>query len=194
MSKFFAYLSRGKYIERWSLMRNTRKENILEHTAETAQFAYFLAIIKNKFFNGNVNAERVATIALFHEMPEVVTGDLPTPVKYFNSNIKSVYKNIEKEATDKLISLLPQELQDDMKKVTNIPQDSMEYKLVKIADKLSAYIKCLEEKQAGNKDFITAENSIKKELDAHKKEHPELKYFLDNFIGAYAKTLDQLLK
>ncbi len=181
-------MSRMKYIKRWSLMRSTTDENILEHSAEVAQFAHALALIGNKFFNKSLNADKIGMMGLYHETSEVITGDLPTPVKYYNPEIKSAYKAIEKVANDKLISMLPDELKSDYTQL--IDTTDYEHKLVKAADKLSAYCKCIEEVKCGNGEFKKAQKSLKATLDSYNL--PEVKYFLDNFIPAYSKTLDEL--
>ena len=190
MSNFFSFMGRMKYIERWSLMRNTIKENIMEHSEQVATIAHALAIISNKIFNGNVNADRVAVIGMYHEASEVITGDLPTPIKYYNPIIKDAYKALEQIATEKLINMIPPELQSEYSQIIEPDTTTIEYKLMKAADKLSAYIKCIEELKSGNKEFVKAEVSIRKELE--KSPLPEVKYFMDNFIDAFKKTLDEL--
>jgi len=184
---FFAYLSRMKYINRWSLMRNTRNENLSEHTLEVAIIAHALCVIANKLFGGNLNPERAASIALFHDASEIITGDMPTPIKYFNPDISRAYKDIEHIAKDKILSMLPEEIKDEY---TSLFYDtSEEEKRVKWADKLSAYIKCLEEKKAGNHEFLRASESIYEAL--LKIDAPEVKYFMDNLLGSYSLTLDE---
>ena len=187
---FFAFMSRMKYIERWSLMRSTVKENILEHSLQVAHIAHALAIINNKVFCGNLNAGLITCAAIYHEASEVITGDMPAPIKYFNPSIKKVYKDIEQVANDKLLSMLPDSLRPEYEKLIKIDPKSVEYAYLKAADKLSAYIKCIEELKTGNKEFQKAKIAIKADLD--KITLPEVKYFMDNFIGAYEKTLDEL--
>ncbi len=187
---FFAFMSRMKYIERWSLMRSTVKENILEHSLQVAHIAHALAIINNKVFCGNLNAGLITCAAIYHEASEVITGDMPAPIKYFNPSIKKVYKDIEQVANDKLLSMLPDSLRPEYEKLIKIDPKSNEYAYLKAADKLSAYIKCIEELKTGNKEFQKAKIAIK--ADLNKITLPEVKYFMDNFIGAYEKTLDEL--
>jgi len=187
---FFAFMSRMKYIERWSLMRSTVKENILEHSLQVAHIAHALAIINNKVFCGNLDAGLITCAAIYHEASEVITGDMPAPIKYFNPSIKKVYKDIEQVANDKLLSMLPDSLRPEYEKLIKIDPESNEYAYLKAADKLSAYMKCIEELKTGNKEFQKAKIAIKADLD--KITLPEVKYFMDNFIGAYEKTLDEL--
>lgn len=189
MSHFFAYLGRMKYIQRWGLMRNTQSENIQEHSLQVAVIGHALAVIRNREFHGAVNPERVATLAVFHEASEVITGDLATPIKYFNPHINEAYKNIERIASDKLLSLLPEELREDYRPLL-FQEDSEEHRLMKAADKICAYLKCLDELKAGNKEFEKATASIKKELK--KLGMPEVDYFLEHFAPSFSLTLDEL--
>lgn len=190
MSKFFAFLSRMKYIKRWSLMRSVREENIMEHTLEVSLIAHALAVIKNKSFNGNVNVEKVVLLAQYHEVGEVITGDLPTPIKYFNPEIKKAYKEIEKGACEKILDMLPEMLKSDYSEYVLPDENSEEYKIVKCADRLSAYLKCVEEIKAGNGEFKKAKKSILGELKSLKRE--EVDYYLNEFAPAYELTLDEL--
>ncbi len=189
-SHFFAMLARMKYINRWALMRNVQEESICQHSMETAAFAHALALIKNKFFGGNLNADRVAVLALYHDMPEIITGDLPTPVKYFNEDMKEVYSRVEENACAKLLSMLPDELKDDYSPLF-FKEDEEEYlwKIVKAADKISALTKCLEEKKAGNREFDSALVSTEKAIREMNME--EADYFLDTFIKSFSLTLDE---
>ncbi len=187
---FYAYLNRMKYIKRWSLMRSTVNENIMEHSEQVAQIAHALAMISNKFYGGNVDVDRCVTLAVFHECSEVITGDLPTPIKYYNNDIKVAYKDIEAIANNKLLSMLPEEFRLDYKDIISPDENTAEYKFSKAADKISAYVKCLEELMSGNKEFQKAEKSIKKELE--NSSIPEVKYFLEHFIPGFKKTLDEL--
>ena len=187
---FYAYLNRMKYIKRWSLMRSTVNENIMEHSEQVAQIAHALAMINNKFYGGNVNPDRCVTLAVFHECSEVITGDLPTPIKYYNNDIKVAYKDIEAIANNKLLTMLPEEFRLDYEEIIDADESTMEYKLSKSADKISAYVKCLEELKSGNKEFQKAEKSIKKELE--NSPLPEVKYFMEHFIPGFKKTLDEL--
>lgn len=171
-------------------MYSTVKENIMEHSEQVAQIAHALAMINNKIFGGDANAEKCVTLAVFHECSEVITGDLPTPIKYYNNEIKIAYKDLEAVSNKKLLSMLPEEFKLDYEKIISPDESTIEYKLSKAADKLSAYIKCLEELKSGNKEFQKAEKSIKKELESFP--IPEVKYFMDNFIPGFKKTLDEL--
>lgn len=171
-------------------MRNTEKENIAEHSCQCAQIAHALCIINNKVFSGSVCASDVAVLALFHEISEVITGDLATPVKYYNPEIKTAYKQIESIAEDKLIDMLPEELKSEYANIIKEDKTGLEYQFVKAADKLCAYIKCLEELKAGNNEFSQAKNKIYSQLD--KNPLPEVKYFMDNFINSFDLTLDEL--
>ncbi len=188
---FFAYMARMKLIRRWSLMKSVNEENIAEHSAQVAQIAHAIALIKNRYFGGEVNAERIAAAALYHEASEVLTGDLPTPIKYYNPEIRKAYKDIESIADSKLISMLPEELREDYRGLITIPADSYEHTVIKAADKLSAYIKCIEELRSGNHEFIKAEAALSKELEQYRV-YPEVEYFCENFLDSFKKTLDEL--
>lgn len=189
-SKFFAVISRMKYINRWALMRNTITENISEHSLEVAFIAHCLAVLRNKRFGGNVNAERCALLAMFHDTTEIITGDLPTPIKYYNKEIKGAYDEIEKKAENTLIGYLPEDLQEVYRPLFSRTEEESElWALVKGADKLSALIKCIEERKMGNADFVSAEKATMKALE--KMDIPEVKAFLDEFIPAYNLTLDE---
>ncbi len=192
---FFATISRMKYIERWALMRNSRQENLSEHSLEVAMIAHALCVIGNVRYDKDLNAEKAALVGLYHDSSEIITGDMPTPVKYYNSDIKEAYKQVETIAEYKLIEKLPQDLQPaymDIYKTDNTPDDKYMRRLVKAADKLSAYIKCIEEENSGNKEFSTAKKSIEETLNKLKEELPEVKDFIDEFLPAYGKTLDEL--
>lgn len=189
MYKFYAFLHRMRYINRWSLMRSYFNENVAEHSHCVALLAHSLCVIQNKLFGGNLNQDRAAVIALYHETSEVITGDLPTPIKYFNNSITDAYKALEAEAEQKIIRQLPEELRDELASYI-IDKNSEEYKIVKYADKLAAYIKCIEEIEAGNPEFTAAIESQEKSLSTA--EHECVKYFLDNFIKAFYLTLDKL--
>lgn len=201
-NSFFAMVSRMRYINRWSLMRNTRNENIEEHSLQVAIIAHAIALIRIKFFNfdenGNskikVDPQRVAVLAIYHDTDEILVGDMPTPVKYFNKDIEKVFKSIEKEATNKLLNMLPDELKEDylplLSPDTTDPETLEAMKIVKAADKISALIKCIEEDKAGNNEFIPASRKIRETIE--KMNLPEIKYFMDNFIPPFALTLDEL--
>lgn len=187
---FFAMLSRMKYISRWGLMRNTISENIAEHSLDTAIIAHGLAIIGNTYFGKDINAEHVAVLAMFHDTTEIITGDLPTPVKYFAPEIREAYKEVEKTAMNELLKSLPDEMDDVYRNILNTENgDEQAWRYVKAADKLSALIKCVEEKRMGNTDFEKAEQAT---LDAiHGLKMEEAEYFLDKFLPAYNLTLDE---
>ncbi len=190
MFKFFAYLSRMKYIKRWSLMRSIREENIMEHSQQVAVIAHALALINNKIYGGNVDVNKVVLYAQYHEVGEVITGDLPTPIKYFNPEIKSAYKDLEKKACERILDMLPETLKSEYTEFIMPDTDSEEYKIVKAADKLSAYLKCVEEIKAGNSEFKKAKISIGNDLKGLKRS--DVEYYLKEFAPAYELTLDEL--
>lgn len=189
MSDFYALLARMKNIERWSLMRSNVKENVLEHTAVVAMISHALGEINNRIFGGNVNVDKLVTTALFHESSEVLTGDLPTPIKYYDEIINSAYKRLENLALDKLLGMLPSEFYSDYFNILKQDVSSYEYRLVKAADKLSAYVKCIEEIKSGNNEFCNAKLTIEKALPM---DIPEVKYFCDNFLESFKKDLDDI--
>ena len=191
MNHFFAYMARMKLIRRWSLMKSVDEENIAEHSAQVSQIAHALAVIKNKKFGGELDADRIGMMALYHETSEVLTGDLPTPIKYYNPEIRESYKQIEGIANDKLIGMLPEELRDEYRELIEVPEDSYEHMLIKAADKISAYIKCIEELRSGNREFAKAELTLAKEVDSYRK-YEEVAYFCDTFLDTFKKTLDEL--
>ena len=191
MSHFFAFLSRMKYIQRWGLMRHTTPENIQEHSLQAAMIAHALAVIRNARFHGHVDTGQAALLAMYHEVSEIFTGDLPTPVKYFNPQIKDVYKDIEHMAQKKMYDILPPELQDCYRSLLLKPEEDAElWPLVKAADKICAYIKCAEELKAGNQEFSTAYKMIKQELESS--QLPEVKYFMEKFVPSFSLSLDEL--
>lgn len=190
MNDFFGYLKRMKYIKRWSLMHSSLEENDMEHTMDVTIIAHALALIGNKKYDKHYDIEKVLLYALYHECSEVITGDLPTPIKYFNRDINSAYKDLEASATQKLINTLDEFLQDDYSYALFPDKESSEYFLVKCADKISAYIKCIEEVNVGNKEFKKAHASIGKDVKAI--DLKEVKYFIDNILPSYAKSLDEL--
>ena len=189
-SHFFAYISRMKLIKRWSLMRSVIPENIQEHSLQVTMIAHALALINNKYFDDDVDANEIAVLALYHDVGEVVVGDLPTPVKYFNPQIKTAYSEIEQVARQKLLSLLPEDLKEDYLSIFEPPQGKAT-QLIKAADKISAYIKCVEEISAGNGEFLKAEQSIKKELEKYE-QIPEVQYFMLNFLPSFRLTIDEM--
>jgi 5'-deoxynucleotidase len=190
MHHFFGYMARMKHIRRWGLMRNTRDENIQEHSLQAAMIAHALAVIKNKLFGGNVDAERVMALAVYHEVGEVITGDLATPIKYFNPEINSAYTQIERVAEDKLLRMLPEELRGEFEPLVKQRDDDEAHALVKAADKICAYLKCVEELSAGNTEFAKAQKALKKTIDGMKR--PEVDYFMKTFVPSFELTLDEL--
>lgn len=192
MYTFYALLNRMKLIERWSLMRSTTKEDLMQHAAHVAIVGQALGIIRNTYFGGSVNTEKIAALALYHDTAEVVSGDMPTPVKYYGKDIKDAYSDIERVINRKLLESLPPEMGEVYAEYFQPDESSAEYKLMKVADKLSAYIKCIDERLSGNREFDTAFNRLKKQLDGMRGEYPELAYFLDNFGEGYGKPLDIL--
>lgn len=188
---FFAFLSRMKHINRWGLMRNTYTENIQEHSLQVAMIAHALAVIKNKYFNGRLNADKIAVYAIYHDSNETITGDLPTPVKYFNPNISNAYKDVERLSKEKLLSMLPDDLKDVYKEILFFEKLDPEYeKLVKAADRIAAYIKCLEEEKAGNSEFKKAGEATLKKIE--RIDLPEVKFFIEKFLNGFTLTLDEL--
>ncbi len=185
---FYAMLSRMKNIYRWGLMRNTKQENLSEHSLEVAFIAHALSIINNRKLGGDINPEKTALIAMFHDTSEIITGDMPTPIKYYNPEIKSVYKQIETVAEDKLISYLPDYMKEDISAVyKDIPANIQ--KLIKAADKISAYIKCVEELKMGNREFAVAAESTKKAIE--EMNCPEAEVFMEEFIPSFNLSLDE---
>ena len=188
-SHFFAYLSRMRFIQRWALMRNTAPENVQEHSHQVAVLAHALAVIRNEKFGGQVDPGAVAVAALYHDASEILTGDMPTPIKYDNPAIQGAYRDVEKMAEQKLLGMLPQELREVYAPILTVP-DAETRRLVKAADKLSAYIKCLEELKAGNGEFRQAAEQTRAALESYGL--PEIQYFMDTFLDSFSLTLDQL--
>ncbi|MGF1723435.1 5'-deoxynucleotidase [Photobacterium nomapromontoriensis] len=190
-SHFFAHLARMKLIQRWPLMRSIETENISEHSLQVAFVAHALALIKNRKFAGHTNPERIALLGMFHDCSEVLTGDMPTPIKYYNPAIAEEYKKIELAAEQKLLSMLPEEFRDDYAPLLDSHQiNKDDYAIVKQADSLCAYLKCLEELNAGNHEFTTAKNNLEKTLAA--RSTPEMEYFLQTFVDSFNLTLDEI--
>ena len=190
MSGFFALMSRMKYINRWALMRNSFPENIEGHSLQVAMIANALAVVKNEFFNGDLNAEKIALYAMYHDANEILTGDMPTPIKYYNKEIMSAYKEIEDKSKNDLIAMIPAELQKYFREIFFYEENEEFYAIVKAADRISAYIKCIEEQNAGNKEFSEAAKLIKESIT--KIDRPEVNYFMENFIPAFELTLDEI--
>jgi len=190
-SHYFAYLARMKFIMRWGLMRNTRAENTQEHSLQVAMVAHALAVIRNRVFGGRADPERTALLAVFHDAEEVITGDVPTPIKYFNPQIAEAMDGIEMVAKRRLLAMLPDELRGAYEALYFHRDDDAEaWRLVKLADKISAYLKCVEEAKAGNEEFARAEQVIARDL-AHVPE-PEVAYFMETFVPSFRLTIDEL--
>ncbi len=187
-SCFYAMMSRMKNIYRWGLMRNTRQENLSEHSLEVAQIAHALAIIGNKRLGKNFDINYVAVVAMYHDTSEIITGDMPTPIKYYNDEIKGAYKQIEAAAEIQLKKMLPEDFRDEFNKIYSPDDDTR--RLVKAADKISALIKCIEELKMGNREFEVAEKTVRK--SAESMNVPEAEIFLREFLDSYSLTLDEL--
>jgi len=188
-NQFFAYISRMRYIDRWALMRNSYQENVQEHSHMVAVIAHALAVIRRDIFGGEIDPGEVAIAALYHDAPEIITGDLPTPVKYFNPDIRDAYKKVEDVAALKLLSMLPEELRPTYQPYLR-EQAGEIHDLVKAADKFSAYIKCVEELKAGNAEFRKAAEQTLQGLQSSPL--PEVGYFMEHFLPAFELTLDEL--
>ena len=189
-SHFFAYLARMKFIKRWGLMKNTMPENIQEHSLHTAMIAHMLAVLRNVRYGGHVDPERAAVLAMYHDVSEVFTGDMPTPVKYFNEDIRAMYGTIEQAAVEKLFATLPADLRDAYRAYILTPEEDPLWELAKAADTLSAYLKCVEERTAGNPEFDEAYATIRKKLE--ESPVPEVHDFLAIFAPSFMLTLDAL--
>jgi 5'-deoxynucleotidase len=193
---FFATLSRMKYIERWALMRNSREETLSEHAVEVAMIAHALCTIGNVRYGRHLDADKAALVGMYHDASEIITGDMPTPVKYYNDEIKTAYKMVEKVAVGRLLERLPDDLRPTYEKIFKYDkEDQDEYymrQLVKAADKLSALIKCIEEERSGNTEFRTAKESTLRVIGSLRMELPEVHDFMEEFMPSYGKTLDEL--
>lgn len=194
---FYAMLDRMQYINRWGLMRNNRTENIKEHSMDVAIVAHALAVIRNTIClnaRQKVDPQFVMGVAMLHDATEIITGDLPTPIKYRNPEITRAYKNVEGQATDTLLSLLPEELRGEYRELfcpdRSDPIKDEAYHLVKAADRICAYIKCVTEENSGNREFSSAKMSILASIDTL--DYPEVTYFMEHFIPAYGMTLDEI--
>ncbi len=199
---FFAMVSRMRYISRWALMRNTRPENIEEHSLQVAIIAHAIAVIRKELFQLDtegfarlvIDPNLVTTLAVYHDTNEILTGDMPTPVKYFNPLIANAYKAVEKEATRKLLQMLPEELVSAYQDVLSPDKSDTKVleatRIVKAADRISALVKCIEEEKAGNTEFVSAAKSIRKSIEGI--DLPEVDYFMKKFVPAFSKTLDEL--
>ena len=188
-SHFFAYISRMRFIQRWALMRNTAPENVQEHSHQVAVLAHALAVLRNEKFGGHVDPGAVAVAALYHDASAILTGDMPTPIKYDNPAIRTAYKDVEAVAEHKLLNMLPEELRGVYAPILTVEDPEIEA-LVKAADKLSAYIKCVEELKAGNNEFREAAAQTRKALESYGM--PEVESFLETFMDSFSLTLDEL--
>ena len=188
-SHFFAYMARMRFIQRWALMRNTAPENVQEHSHQVAVLAHALAVIRKEKFGGTVDPGAVAVAALYHDASEILTGDMPTPIKYDNPAIRKAYKEVEAVAEQKLVDFLPEDLRPIYRPILTAADKEME-ELVKAADKLSAHIKCMEELKAGNNEFREAAAQTRRALEAY--DLPEVRYFMDTFLDSFSLTLDEL--
>ncbi len=188
---FFAMIGRMKYITRWGLMRNTLRESLSEHSFETAVVAHALAVIGRDVFHADIDPGQIAAAALFHDAPEILTGDLPTPVKYNNPEILRAYRSVESGAAESLLSMLPDELAPTYSVLFSYEVDSPAfYRYIKAADKISAFIKCVEERKSGNREFELAEAQLRAAIEAM--DMPEVRYYVEHFMGSYELTLDKL--
>ena len=187
---FYAMLSRMKYINRWGLMRNTKNENLSEHSLETAFIAHALGIINNEVFHGTVNAEHLAVLAMYHDVTEIITGDMPTPVKYYSEQIRRAYGEVEDIAGRELLTAIPEELRSRYEEpLLESSWSEEDYRFVKAADKLSAWLKCIEERKMGNAEFTKAEQTIRESINAMN--IPEADCFIKEFLPSYELTLDE---
>ncbi len=190
-SNFYALIGRMKYINRWGLMRNSIPENIEGHSFQVAVIAHALAVIGNQFFDKTYNPEKIALYGLYHDASEIITGDMPTPVKYYNPEIKQAYQQVEEISKRRLLAMLPEEMQPAYEEILFFEEkDKACYSIVKAADRISAYIKCIEELNAGNSEFMDAASTIKTSIDAL--QLPEANYFMEHCIEAFSLTLDEL--
>ena len=187
---FFAYISRMKYIDRWSLMRSTERENVQEHSHMTAVLAHALGLIRRDVFGIACDPDALAAAALYHDAAEILTGDLPTPVKYHGAQLKSAYDQVEALAVEKLLGGLPEALREPYRKLLDPQRQAADHALVKAADRLSAYIKCVQERKAGNREFLSAERSTRQRLT--EMELPEVEWFFSHFAASFEKNLDEL--
>ena len=189
-SHFYAYMARMKYVKRWNLRRNTREENDQEHSLQVAMIAHALAVIRRKRYGGEIDMEKVMLLAVYHEAPEVITGDVATPIKYFNPGIKDAFKDIERMASKQLLDYLPEDLRGDYEPLLLPDETTPEWKLVKAADRISAYLKCIEEEGYGNNEFTAAKQNIAKSIE--QLALPEAEDFLREFAPSFALPLDTL--
>lgn len=188
---FFAMMSRMKYINRWALMRNTQKENISEHSLEVAMIAHSLAIISNVRFGKELSVEKAALIGLYHDCTEIITGDMPTPIKYHSTELRKAFQEVEDLAAEQLLSMIPEDMRSYYKELFfQKEEDAYLWKLVKAADKISAYCKCIEEEKSGNAEFRLAKQAIYDSIQ--KMEISEVDVFFKEFMASYEMTLDEM--
>ena len=187
---FFAYMNRMKYIRRWGLMRNTQVENDMEHSLQTAMIAHAIALIGNKRFDRDYDAEHIMALAVYHDASEVITGDLPTPIKHNNPIIKDEYHRLESIANQRLLATLPEDLREEYTPLIDADENTPEWKIVKAADRISAYVKCVEERKAGNREFVEAEMSTLAAIRADAL--PEVQVFMEQFAPGFALSLDEI--
>lgn len=187
---FFAMFSRMKYINRWQLMRNTRNENLSEHSHFVSAIAHALVMLHNQYYEGKLNADRAAVLGIYHDMPEIITGDMPTPVKYFSKEMREAYHVVEQNASEKLIDMLSEDLKAEYSAYFHQKEEDKElWRFVKAADKMSALVKCIEEEQAGNTEFSSAKKSIEETL--RQMNMPAVDLFMTKFMPAFKGTLDE---
>lgn len=187
---FFAYMNRMKYIRRWGLMRNTKIENDMEHVFQTAMIAHAIALLGNNRYERHYDAEHIAVLGMYHDASEVITGDLPTPIKHNNPAIKKEYHKLESIAQKRLLTMLPADIMPDYEPLIEPDEATEEWRIVKAADKISAYIKCMEERSAGNREFLQAEETT---LAAIRKiDLPEVQDFMEEFVPGFAMSLDEI--
>ena len=187
---FYAYMARMKLIKRWTLMRNTREENDQEHSLQVAMIAHALAVLRNKRYGGHVDTGRVTLLAVYHEAAEVITGDIATPIKYFNPGIRQAFRSVEEIASRKLMDYLPADFQEEFEPLLFPDHDGEEWALVKAADRISAYVKCLEELGCGNREFTAAQESVRRSIE--EMDLPEARDFMREFAPSYLLPLDEL--
>lgn len=189
---FFAYMNRMKYIRRWGLMRNTQVENDMEHAFQTAMIAHAIALLGNARYRREYDAEHIMALAIYHDASEVITGDLPTPIKHNNPVIKSEYNKLEAVAKKRLLTMLPSDVQPDYQPLIEADENTEEWRIVKAADKISAYLHCIEERKAGNREFVEAERSTLVSIRAIAL--PEVQDFMEEFVPGFSMSLDEISK
>lgn len=190
MYHFFAYMARMRHIFRWGLMRNTFPENDQEHALQAAMIAHVLATTRNIRYNGRINPEHVATLAVYHDASEVITGDLATPIKHFDQAVEEAFQRLEEVASHKLLLMLPEDMRDAYSVYLKPDVQSEEWRIVKAADRICAYLKCVEEGKAGNSEFEKAKESILR--DIHAMNRPEVNDFMREFAPSFELSLDEL--